>query len=184
MFNCFMNEYTPFLLFSRYKKYSIIGVTDKYEILMVNQEGKIIEKFYRDIKPGIISPKEKGYFKNQIINNRNISDFVKKRFIRKIPRYKNYFNHILISDPYIWVFRIKDNVLEQDSPIKVDIFNIDSKFIGTFSIKDLPLFISTKYIYFEETNIQEDLLLSKYKYDIKKRFNIEKSGGSRCKGEM
>jgi hypothetical protein len=168
MFNCFMNEYTPFLLFSHYKNYSIIGVTNKYEILMVNQKGKIIEKFYRDIKPGVIGPVEKEYFKNQINNNRNLPDFVKKKFIRKIPRYKNYFNHILISGQYIWLFRIKDNVFEQDSHIKVDIFNIDSKFIGTLAVKELPLFISAKYIYFEETNIQEDFLISKYKYDIKK----------------
>jgi len=168
MFNCFMNEYTPFLLFSRYNNYCIIGVTDKYEILMVNPEGKIIEKFCRDIEPGIITPGEKEYFKNQINDNRNLPDFVKKKFIRKIPRYKNYFNHILISDPYIWVFRIKDNVLEKDSHTKVDIFTKDSKFIGTLTVKELPLFISAKYIYFVEINIQEDLLISKYKYYIKK----------------
>jgi len=168
MFNCFMNEYTPFLLFSRYKNYCIIGVTDKYEILILNQEGKIIKKICREIKPGIISPKEKEYFINQINNNSNLPDFVRKKFIRRIPRYKNYFNHILISDPYIWVFRIIENVLEQDTHIKVDIFNIGSKFIGTLTVKDLPLFISAKYIYFEETNIQEDLLISKYKYDIRK----------------
>ena len=181
MFNCFMNEYTPFLLFNQYKNYSIIGVTNKYEILMVNQAGKIIEKFYRDIKPGIISPKERDYLKNQINNNRNLPDFVKKKFIRKIPRYKNYFNHILISDPYIWIFRIKDNVLEQKSHIKADIFNIDGKFIGTLTVKELPLFISAKHIYFEETNIQEDLLLAKYKYDIKEKRNTEKSGVVKCK---
>jgi hypothetical protein len=167
MFNYFTNEYTPFLLFSRFKNHGIIGVTNKYEILLVNQDGKIIGKFFRDIKPGIISPEETEYFKQQINDSHQLPDYVKNRFIRKIPRYKNYFNHILISGSYVWVFRVRDNVLEEESPLKTDLFKIDSKFIGTLAIKSLPLFISEKYIFFEGTSAQEDLLLLKYKYSIK-----------------
>ncbi len=167
MFNFFTNEYTPFLLFSRFKNHGIIGVTDKYEILLVNQDGKIIGKFSRDIKPGIISPEETEYFKKQINDSHRLPDSVKKGFIRKIPRFKNYFNHILISGSYVWVFRVRNNILEEESPLEIDLFKIDSKFIGTLAIKGLPLFISEKYIFFEGTNVQEDLLLLKYKYNIK-----------------
>lgn len=178
MFNYSTDEYTPSLLFNRNNKYAILGSSDKYEILLLNHEGKILEKFCRKIKPCVISLEENEYFKNQIINNHNLPEFVKKKFIRKIPRYKTYFNHILISDSYIWIFRIKENVLRQNLPIKVDIFKIGSYYFGTVAVKKVPLFISSKYIYFEETNLDEDMLIVKYKYDIKKQ-EIEKNVSSK-----
>ena len=167
MINNFAGEYTPFLLFNQYENYSIVAVTNKYEILLLNRDGKILNKIYRDIKPGIISQEEKEYFKNEININRKLPDFAKKIFTRKIPKYKNYFNHILISGPYLWIFRIKENIVNQNSFVPVDLYTINMEFRGSMRIKKIPLFISPKYIYFEETNNQEDLLLVKYKYSVR-----------------
>jgi len=166
MINNFAEEYTPFLLFNQYKNYSIVGITNKYKILLLNKNGEILNEIYRDIKPGIISQEEKEYFKNEININRKLPDFAKKKFIKKIPKYKNYFNHILISEPYFWIFRIKENIVNQNSLVPVDLYTFNMKFRGTLKIKKIPLFISPKYIYFEETKRQEDLLLVKYKYSI------------------
>ncbi len=165
MFNFFTEEYSPFLLFDRYRDHSVIGVSNKYEFVLINENGDILRKISRDIKPGTISKKEKECFKDVINSKKHLTDTLKKKFIRKIPRHKNYIRHILISEKHIWIFRIKENVLT-DKVIPVDIYSLEGKFIGTAKIKDVPIFISTKYIYFSESDKDDDLLLVRYNYNI------------------
>jgi len=166
MFNYFTEEYTPFLLAHRYKDHAAIGVTDKYEVLLIDKNGEILNKISRDVPPGIISGEEKEYFKRQITDSNTLPDFAKKIFLKKIPKYKNYFNNIMVSESLLWVFRIKEGVTHQDSFIPVDLFTFDMKFKGTLKIERMPYFISPKYIYFVETNREDDLLLVKYSYSL------------------
>lgn len=165
MFNSFREEYTPFFLFSQYKNYAVIGVTDKYEILLLT-DGKVTGKITRNIKPGLISTDEREYVKNIIRTNHKLPDFAKKKFVKKIPGYKNYFNHLLISDQWVWIFRIKENITDDNTLIPVDLYGIDTAFKGKLFIKKLPYFISKKYIYFVDTNDEDDLILTKYSYSI------------------
>lgn len=166
MFNYFTEEYTPFLLSHQYNDHAVIGVTDKYEVILIDKNGKILNKISRDIPPGIISEEEKEYFKRQITGSNKLPDFAKKKFLKKVPNYKNYFNNIVVSASLVWIFRIKDDVTHQGSFIPVDLFTFDMKFKGTLKIERMPYFISPKYIYFEETNSEDDLLLVKYSYSL------------------
>ena len=166
MFNYFTEEYTPSLLSHQYKDHAAIGVTDKYEILLIDKNGKILNKISRDVSPGIISGEEKEYFKRKITGSNKLPDFAKKKFLKKIPKYKNYFSNIVVSESLLWVFRIKEDVTRRDSFIPVDLFTFDMKFKGTLKIERIPYFISPKTIYFVDTNSEDDLLLVKYSYSL------------------
>jgi hypothetical protein len=167
MFNSFREEYTPFFLFSQYKSCAVIGVTDKYDVLLM-KDGKITGKIARDIKPGLISTDEREHFKHIIKTDHRLPDFAKKEFVKRIPRYKNYFNHLLISDQWVWIFRIKEDITDDKALIPVDLYGIDTTFKGKLFIRKLPYFVSKKYIYFVDTDDEDDLILTKYSYTFVK----------------
>jgi hypothetical protein len=166
MFNYFAEEYTPFFVFDQYKDHAIIGVSNKYEILLINRKGKLINKIRRDIKPGGISLHEKEFLEKSINDRRKLPDFAKKKFVKKIPGGKNYINRILVSDPYIWVFRIKEDIAKEDSPVPVDLYTLNAKFKGSIMIKIPPVFVSTRSIYFVKIDDEDDLLLEICKYSL------------------
>lgn len=163
--NFVAREYTPCLLFSGGTDYSVMAVGNRYEILLLNNKGEVEKRIQRDVKPAQISPKERDYFKNEINNRKNLHDFAKKAFIKKIPAVKNYFVDILLSEKYIFVFRVKEDVLDEQAFIPVDIFWLRGGFIGTAGFASQPMLISDKYAYYVES-VDDDLLLVKYSYKI------------------
>lgn len=161
MINFFTDEYTPALLVSSYKQQAALGMGNRYEILIINHNGEVTATGKRDVEPAKIQAKEIDYFKNEINSRGNLHDSSKKKFIKKIPNYKNYFDKILVSGKYVFVFRIKEDITDEKTLIPVDIFTLQGKFLGTAKIKNQPIFISDKYAYFSET-VDENLLLVKY----------------------
>lgn len=165
LFNYFAEEYTPFFVFCQYQDYAAIGVSNKYEILLMKNV-KELAKISRNEAPTPIKANEKKHFTEIIKTNYKLPDFAKKKFLKKIPPYKNYFNHILISDQYIWVFRIKDDITEDTAMIPVDLFGIDSLFKGKVYIQALPHYISKKYIYVVDTDSEDNLILIRYSFTL------------------
>lgn len=168
MSNFAAREYTPSLLFSSCNDYSVVAVGNRYEILLLNNKGEVKKRIQRDVKPAKISPKERDFFKNEINGKKNLHDFAKKAFIKKIPTVKNYFADILISGKYIFVFRVKDDLMDEKAFIPVDIFTLRGEFMGTAGFNNQPMLISDKYAYYVESE-DDDLLLVKYSYKILSR---------------
>ena len=163
MFNFFREEYTPFFVFNQYRDYSILGVSDKYEIFLI-KNGNVISTIRMDKKLVAISGSEKEYFKRIINSDNKLPDFARKKFVRKIPCCKNYFNHLRLSDKYIWVFKVKEDVTVRSSLIPVDLYGMDMEFKGTLLIRELPHYISSKFIYLVDIDKEDDLILTKYTY--------------------
>lgn len=165
-FSC--REYTPSFLFSTYNNRSVAALGNPYEILLLNHKGEVEKRIQRDVKPAKISPKERDYFKEKINNKRNFHDFAKKAFIKKIPAVKNYFVDILLSEKYIFVFRVKEDVLDEKALIPVDIFSLRGEYMGTAAFNNQPMLISDQYAYYVDSE-DDDLLLVKYSYKIVSR---------------
>lgn len=161
-------EYTPSLLFSSCNNRSVVAVGNPYEILLLNNKGEVEKRIQRDVKPARISPKERDYFKEKINSKRNFHDFAKKGFIKKIPTVKNYFADILLSENYIFVFRVKEDIMDDKAFIPVDIFSLRGEYMGTAGFNDQPMLISDKSAYYVESE-DDDLLLVKYSYKILSR---------------
>jgi hypothetical protein len=166
MCNFYTEEYTPYFLFSQYESYFAVGISNQYEILVIDHSNNKSEKISRKIKPDKIIKKERGKFVRLINENTRLPDIAKKKFLKKIPGYKNHLSGIHITGSHVWAFRIREDILAEDSPIPVDLFTITGDFKGTIRLKKIPLYISSKNIYFTETNNQEDLILARYQYTL------------------
>lgn len=165
MFSFFRDEYTPFFVFSQNKNHAVFGVTDRYEIILM-KGGEVISTVGGDIKPGVLSVDEKKYLKRIINADNKLPDFARKKFVKKIPGYKNYFSHLSVSDKYIWVFRVKEDITADNAMIPVDLFGIDTEFKGKLFIRGLPRFISDRFLYIVDTDADDDLILTKYLYMV------------------
>lgn len=159
------DEYTPSLLFSHYKNYSIFAIGNQYKILLIDEKGKTVKEISRDVKPGRISAKEKKLFTERINQKRSFYKVIKNKFIKKIPDHKNYFDKIFISGKYIWVFRIKEDITDEKSPFPVDMFNHQGNFLGSVRLLFKPETISDRHAYVIEEE-DEELLLIKYDLNL------------------
>ncbi|NIM11206.1 MAG: 6-bladed beta-propeller [Candidatus Aminicenantes bacterium] len=160
-------EFTPGLLFGYFNGYAAAAITNKYEILLL-KEGKVIRKFKRNVSPDKISSKEKDKFIKEIKDIKDWPPSVKNKFIDGIPKYKNFLREILISRDYLFVFRVKEDTLKEESPYPVDVFKLSGEYLGSIHLKELPKLISGRYMYFTETDEEDDLVVVKYSYELKK----------------
>ncbi len=167
MFNYSREEYTPFLLFSRYKKHAAVGVGNNYEILILNKKGEAISRIKRDVKPQIISSKERKYLIKELEKVEIWPAWIIKKIEKTIPKVKSYFDKISISEKYVFVFRIKSDVRDRISPFPVDVFTLDGEFLGTSKIHKKPLLISDKYFYVAEVDEDDNLFLVKFRYHLR-----------------
>lgn len=170
MFNYAPDEYAPSLLFAHSGRYSAVAVSDRYEILILNEKGATISTVQRKILPGNISKKEKQYFVkdiDEIGKRRGWPKSVIRKIVKKIPGEKNYFDRVLLSKQHVFVFRIREDVSDEEALVLVDIFTLEGKFKGTARVKIKPIFASEKFMYFVESDEEDNLFLVKMSYEIR-----------------
>lgn len=164
-------EIFPELIFESYNGYGIIGLSNKYELKLLNNQGKLIHIFKRNAAEQPLSKKEKEEYTSQL---RSINDFpppVQQKFIDLIPKNKMLFYTARPTSNYIFVFRIKPDTTTTKPPYPVDVFAITGQFLGEISLSNLPLLITDKYIYSEEgdeNNEDDPILLIKTSYQLLK----------------
>ena len=169
LFNYSEKEYTPFLLFNRYRDRSAIGVGNHYEILILNKKGKVISRIKRDIKPQRINSREKKYFIKKLGEMENWSRQIIEKIEKKIPKVKTYYDKILISEKHLFVFRIKNDATDEDSPFPIDVYSLEGEFLGTSQIPSKPVLISDKFMYVSETDENDNLTLVKFRYHLSEK---------------
>ena len=172
MFNYAPDVYAPTLLFAHSKSHSAVAVSNRYEINILNNKGEIITTIQRNIQPDDVKREEKEYFVkdiNEMGKKRKWPKSVIRKIIKNIPKKKNYFDWVLLSEKHVFVFRIRKDISNEPVSIPVDIFSIDAQYLGTASIDKKPLFISEKFMYFVQSDDQGNLYLLKMSYQIKRK---------------
>lgn len=160
-------EFTPKLYAAHYGKLSVAAKGEEYKILVLNSNGKIIREISRDIKRSKMSSKERARFVNEIRTEKKFSTAVKTGLVNIIPYEKNIIGGLAISDKYILVERIKDDVSDMEAPVPVDVYDLNGKFLGEFKIKHFPLLMTDSHIYTKEKDEDENLMAVKYSYRLK-----------------
>ncbi len=160
----YSKEYSIGLLYDYFNGHSAAAVSNKYEILVLDEKGKIFTKITRKTAPGKISSKEKDFLARDIKSIKHWSPDTKRLFLNRIPDTKNFFREILVSDKYIFVFLVKDDLLAPDIP--VDVFEFSGNYVGRLNMKKEPIIISGKFMYFTKVDADEDLILEKYSYRL------------------
>ncbi len=169
MFNFARYGYSPSLHFAHFGPYSAIAVGDQYNILILDEEGKMLRRIQREIQPEKINRREKKHLINNIEKHANQTGWptsVTRAIIKKIPQEKLYFDQILLSEKHVFVFRIKEDIAEEAKPIPVDIFSIQGDFLGSSQIEGKPVFLSDEYMYFDRSDPEGNIYLEKSSYRI------------------
>ncbi|MGD9345674.1 MAG: 6-bladed beta-propeller [Candidatus Aminicenantes bacterium] len=171
MFSYLRDEFAPALLFAHSGKYSAIAVTDKYEITLLNNEGQSLRMIKRNISPGRINKKERDYFAKDITEVGRYRGWPKsanRKLLKIIPEEKIFFDRILLTEHYVFVCRIKEDITKEESPTPIDIFSIEGKYIGATQIDLKPIHISDQYMYFVKSDEDENLFLVRMDYQLRK----------------
>ena len=169
MFNFARYGYSPSLLFAHFGRYSAVAVGDRYNILILDEEGRMLKRIQREIQPEKISSREKKYLINKIEKHANQTGWptsVIRAIIKKVPEEKVYFDRILLSEKHVFVFRIKEDITEEAKPIPVDIFSIQGGFLGSAQIDGKPIFLSDGYMYFDRSDPEGNIYLEKSAYRV------------------
>ena len=160
-------ELTPQLIFNAYKSHAVVGKSDCYQLKIIDSKGQIINKIGRDVKRSPLTSKEHDYFREEINNVKGWNNLVKKAFKKLIPSEKMYYEKLMITSKYVFVFRIKRDTTDEKSPYLVDVFAINGKFLGEVSMSKLPLLVSDTFIYFKVDDDDDALIyLEKCSYKL------------------
>lgn len=170
MFNYPRSEFAPTFLFSHYGEHSAIAVSDNYEITLLDNEGKTVRIIKRDVDPLRIEKKERDYFARDIesiCRQRGWPKSVNRKILKIIPKEKTFFDRILLNNQYVFVFRIKKDITQEDSSIPVDVFSIEGNYLETTAIDNKPVFISEKHMYFVKSDEEGNIFLVRMEYQLR-----------------
>jgi hypothetical protein len=164
MFNFSRPEFVPALNFAHAGRYSAVGIGDKYDISILDEQGKTTAHLRREVPPERFLKKEKKYIENEILDygkERGWPRTVLRNLIKKIPEHKIFFDQIVMTEKIVMVFRIKNDISVMAGPIPVDIFTTKGRYLGTSQVPDMPLALSDNHIYFVKSDERDNLYLEK-----------------------
>ncbi len=169
MFNYSREEFSPSLIFAHSGSYSAVGIGDTYDISILDGQGKTVVRIKRDIEAEDFSKNEKQFFEEDIEEygkERGWPKSVIRALLKKIPDKKIYFDQVLLTEKYVFVFRIKKNIADDEGHIPADLFTIDGKFLGDVTVEEKPVHISDKHMYFVRSDEEGNVFLEKATYQI------------------
>jgi hypothetical protein len=172
MFNYASDVYVPELLFGYCGGVGLVGISNLYDLSLLDENGRAIGSVKRDLKPGRISGKEKSFLEE------NIRDYAKARnwpahavrdLVNKIPAFKAIIRAVRVSPLHVFVFRVPEDVRREVSATPVDVFSLRGEFLGSTVTNKIPLHISGRAMYFVEADDSgnEYLRRTGYSFSVK-----------------
>ncbi len=162
MFNYSHDAYVPRFLYAHGGHLSAVGISDRYEIELLDEAGRTVTTIRRDLKPRKFSGREKDYLEREVrefAKSKGWPDRVARELGKKIPSYKNMIQAVRISARCVFIFRFPPDISAEEAPFPVDIFTPKGAFLGTAEFPDTPLFISNKTAYFVKTDESDNVYL-------------------------
>jgi hypothetical protein len=169
MFNYSHDVYVPRFLFAHSGGLSAISISDRYEIALLNESGQTLCTVSRSLKPQKFSGKEKEHLKQELrefAKSKGWPERVSRELIKKIPAFKNQVSAVRISPDFVFVFRFAPDITDKNSLSAVDVFTRKAKFLGTAQLKEVPLFISKRAMYFARADESGNVFLVRTEYSL------------------
>ena len=168
-FNYNNDAYVPQFLYAHGGRLSAVGISDQYEIVLLDEQGQTDKTIRRDMKPQKISAKEQGFLERGLqdfAKSKGWPDRVARELGKKIPPRKNMIQALRISPQHIFVFRYPLDISEENVPFPVDIFTQSGEFMGTAEFLEVPLFISSRTLYFVKIDENDNVYLLRTGYSL------------------
>jgi len=162
MFNYSHDAYVPRFLYAHGGRLSAVGISDRYEVEILDERGRAVTTIRRDLKPRKFSGREKDYLEREVrefAGSKGWPDRVARELGKKIPPQKNLIRAVRISPQHVFVFRFAPDISAENTPAPVDIFTPKGDFLGTAEFPDIPIFISDNTAYFVKTDESDNVYL-------------------------
>ena len=169
MFNYSNDIYVPQFLYAHGGHLSAIGISDRYEIALLNEGGQVVTSIRRDLEPQRFSREEKKYLERELqefAKSKGWPGRVARELGKKIPAFKNMISSIRISPEKIFVFRFSPDIMSQNGLLPVDVFTQKGEFVGTVELPEVPLFISERAMYFSRAEVDGNVYLVRQLYSF------------------
>jgi hypothetical protein len=172
MFNYSSEAYVPELLFGYGGGVGLVGISTLYDLTLLDESGRVISSIQRDLKPGKITGRERDYLVAEIrefAKARNWPGRAVQELVKKIPASKAIIRAVRISPRNVFVFRVADDITRDDLAVPVDVFSHRGEFLGSTMVKEIPLFISEKAMYYVETDNAGNEYLRRTEYSLSQK---------------
>ena len=169
MFNYSHDAYVPRFLYAHGGHLSAVGISDRYDIELLDEQGQNMATIRRDIKPQKISGRERRHLEHvlrEFAESKSWPGRVARELRKKIPAAKNLVEAIRISPRHVFVFRFPSDISAEEVPSPVDIFTQTGEFLGTVEFSAIPLFLSDKSAYFVKADESGNVYLLKNGYSL------------------
>jgi hypothetical protein len=170
MFNYSNDIYVPRFLYAHSSKLSAVGISNQYEIALLDESGHAVISIKRDLKPQKFSSGEKAQLEHELqefAKSKGWPIRVAHELGKKIPAFKHMISSIRISPGNVFVFRFPPDITAEDPLYPVDIFTLKGEFLGTGELPDAPLFISERSMYFFRAEVDGNVYLVRQLYALK-----------------
>lgn len=155
MFNFASDVYVPKLLSGYSRGVGLAGISTDYKLTLLDGKGDISGSVQRKVAPGKISNRERRSLEREIrefAKSRNWPERAVRELSTKIPDLKTIIEAVRLSPRYIFVFLVPRDIAQEDTAYPVDIFSHRGEYLGSTTLKQIPLFISEGAMYFVETD--------------------------------
>jgi hypothetical protein len=170
MFNYSHDSYVPQFLYSYSSRLSAVGISDRYEISLLDEKGQPAGTIVRDLERQKFSSKEKDYLERELrefAKSKGWPGRVARELGKKIPPFKNIVQAVRVSPENIFVFRIPPDITAENGLLPVDIFSRKGGYIGISGLPEIPVFISGGTIYFSRAEVDGNVYLVRQPYSLK-----------------
>jgi hypothetical protein len=170
MFNYSHDAYVPQFLYAHGGRLSAVGISDRYEIALLDENGQAVASIKRNLKPHKFSGEEKAYLERELqefVKSKGWPGRVARELGKKIPSSKNMVNAVRISPDNIFVFPFPSDITAENGLLSVDIFTQKGEFIGTGGLPEVPIFISERAMYFSRAEVDGNVYLVRQLYSLK-----------------
>jgi len=170
MFNYSNDIYVPQFLYANGGHLSAVGISNRYEIVLLDESGQMVTSIRRDLKSQRFSREEKKYLERELqefAKSKGWPGRVARELGKKIPAAKNMISSIRISPENIFVFRFPPDITSQNGLLPVDVFTQKGEFVGTAEFPEVPLFISERAMYFSRAEVDGNVYLVRQLYSLK-----------------
>lgn len=169
MFNYSNDIYVPRFLYAHGGHLSAVGISDRYEIALLDEGGQVVTSIRRDLKPQRFSHEEKKYLERELQEFAKAKGWpgrVARELGKKIPAFKNMLSSVRISPENIFIFRFPPDITAKNDLLPVDVFTQNGEFVGTAELPEVPLFISERAMYFSRAEMDGNVYLVRQLYSF------------------
>ncbi|NTU52011.1 MAG: hypothetical protein HGA94_06205 [Candidatus Aminicenantes bacterium] len=167
MFNYFSDIYVPGFLFDHNAALSAVGISDRYRLALLDEEGRTAGTLTRDLGPQRITARDKIFLERELaefVKSKGWPERVGRELAKKIPAVKNPVRAVRISPNRVFVFRFPPDITRRDAPVPVDAFTRKGELLGEAELPEVPLHVSDKAMYFVRTDADGNVYLVRTEY--------------------